>query len=340
MAMLVNAYATLREPPPLEFPHQLRGRRDLSDPDLSEHLSGFAGWIASRREEMTAVAFHAIGHVRRVRQHLSLEVEEAHLDALAAWGWAANALLFLPDGTLRDPSGRVLVDHEGGDPDDEAQLPYPEDACQRAEATCERLSGLGVPVIGHLPPGPGLGEVLLRAPAEVARRALALFAVAVRGESLGGDEPIALAELRERLPAAWAALTPWERAFLDQEDPPRQEVLDATWRYEALAVLLWSLEALPELPFPRALCDVPRLARLCLADPARLVDEARLRPAAAILDALDEHYRLHWAVRQARLDGVKPAADLEPGVVAERHHALNWLTRFDEAEWDEVETPT
>lgn len=28
------------------------------------------------------------------------------------------------------------------------------------------------------------------------------------------------------------------------------------------------------------------------------------------------------------------------GVVAERHHALNWLVRFMDADWDDVDTPT
>jgi hypothetical protein len=28
------------------------------------------------------------------------------------------------------------------------------------------------------------------------------------------------------------------------------------------------------------------------------------------------------------------------GVVAERHHALNWLTCLGDADWDDVDTPT
>jgi hypothetical protein len=28
------------------------------------------------------------------------------------------------------------------------------------------------------------------------------------------------------------------------------------------------------------------------------------------------------------------------GVVAERHHALNWLVCFGDADWDDVDTPT
>jgi hypothetical protein len=31
---------------------------------------------------------------------------------------------------------------------------------------------------------------------------------------------------------------------------------------------------------------------------------------------------------------------LDPGVIQERHHALNWLVRFEDAEWDDVDTPT
>ena len=68
--------------------------------------------------------------------------------------------------------------------------------------------------------------------------------------------------------------------------------------------------------------------------------DAVLRPASDILDALDLHYRLHWAVRQARLDNKPVPGGIEGGVVYERHYALNWLVRFEDAEWDAVETPT
>ena len=41
-----------------------------------------------------------------------------------------------------------------------------------------------------------------------------------------------------------------------------------------------------------------------------------------------------------RLDETDPPAGLEPGVVKERHHTLNWLVRFEDADWDDVDTPT
>jgi Domain of unknown function (DUF4272) len=55
--------------------------------------------------------------------------------------------------------------------------------------------------------------------------------------------------------------------------------------------------------------------------------------------ALDLHLRLHWAVREARRSKAAPD-QLEAGVISERHHALNWLVRFGESPWDEVQTPT
>jgi hypothetical protein len=45
-------------------------------------------------------------------------------------------------------------------------------------------------------------------------------------------------------------------------------------------------------------------------------------------------------VRQAELDEKAAPAKLEAGVVAERHYALNWLVRYGDADWDDVDTPT
>ncbi|HKO94988.1 MAG TPA: DUF4272 domain-containing protein, partial [Polyangiaceae bacterium] len=76
------------------------------------------------------------------------------------------------------------------------------------------------------------------------------------------------------------------------------------------------------------------------ADSERLIRDAKLRATPVLLDALDLHFRLHWAVRQARQDDSEPPAQLDPGVVMERHHGLNWLTGFHGADWDDVDTPT
>ena len=71
-----------------------------------------------------------------------------------------------------------------------------------------------------------------------------------------------------------------------------------------------------------------------------LVAGAALRSTSEILDALDLHFRLHWAARQAGLDKEDPPAELDSGVISERHYALNWLVCFEDADWDDVDTPT
>ncbi len=55
------------------------------------------------------------------------------------------------------------------------------------------------------------------------------------------------------------------------------------------------------------------------------------RPIAELLDVLDLHYRLHWITTDARVKKVPSPAGVEPGVVMERHRALNWLTRDQDA---------
>jgi hypothetical protein len=338
MTILVNAYCTTRELPPLEFPHSLRSLRDLNDAELAEHLDGVAGYIASRGEAMTQTRYQVIRHVQRVRHHLSLEVEPEDMDAFASWAWSANAVLFLPDATVRDPAGAVLVYPSNLDPDASAEVPFPQDAHARRAVNLERLEALQIEVPESLPPVLGAGEVELRQPIDVARRALALFVVANRAESLGHGSPLPLETLREQSPQGFLALSPRETEFLAADCPDPQEVVQAVWRYEALFVLQWALGLTDELPLPTGICDVPAASeRMRTFD---VSESPSLRPADEILSALDLHLRLHWAVRQARLDEAEPPAGLSPGVVLERHYALNWLVRFEESEWDEVDVPT
>jgi hypothetical protein len=56
---------------------------------------------------------------------------------------AANAIIFLPDGHVRDPHGRVLVSASGGEPEAEAAVPYLPEARQRKAATESFLEAKG-----------------------------------------------------------------------------------------------------------------------------------------------------------------------------------------------------
>jgi hypothetical protein len=221
----------------------------------------------------------------------------------------------------------------------------PRDARDRQARSEEELSQFGIRTPATLPPVVCEIDVVLRSAPEVARRAMALFMVALRAESLMCPE-LAVADPREKRPLALRALTPKEQAFLNDAAPDQQQITNFAWRYEALWLLAWALRLVEELCYPSETCDVGILSKTLLAlDEEALLKNAKLLPTETLLDALDLHFRLHWLVRQRQQDG-KPSDgemggnDLDPGVVLERHHALNWLVQHGAAEWDDVQTPT
>jgi hypothetical protein len=343
--MLINAYCTHRSPPPLDFAHTVLGRRDHSDPALGLHLQGFAGFVmAQGARPVTAMRYAVLRHLQRVRHHLAIDLPDASLWAFVEWARAANAILFWPDGTVRAPGGGVLIDSVRGDAEPGAQVPYLSDAVQRKAASSMKLAALGVRVPGILPPVVSEIEVELRSGPEVASRCLALYACAVRAESLSVGDEIPTAELRRRMPLAFSAMSPAELAFMATDQPERKQVTDHVWRYEALGTFVWALALAEMLVPPTSICDVEALTRLILArndaDADAFIAGARLRPAGEILDALDVTYRCHWAATEARVNATAPPASLEPGVVLERYRAFNWLTRFEGAAWDDITTPT
>jgi hypothetical protein len=228
-------------------------------------------------------------------------------------------------------------------PHDARELPR--DACDRQTRSEEELGQFGVRTPATLPPVISETEVVLRPASEVACRALALFVVALRAESLMSPE-LAVSDLREKRPLGFRALTAKECLFLNDEAPDQQQIINFAWRYEASWMLAWALGLVDELCYPSETCDVGILSKTFLdLDEEALLKNAKLLPTETLLDALDLHFRLHWLVRQRQQDG-KPAdgemggSDLDPGVILERHHALNWLVQHGGAEWDDVQTPT
>ncbi|BDI30032.1 hypothetical protein CCAX7_20830 [Capsulimonas corticalis] len=340
MTTLINIYSTLGAPPAPDFPHALLGSRGHGEPALAGHLNGFGGYVRNRSETMTQTLYHVLLHIERTRNQFSMNVEDADLAALAHWARRANGILFTPDGAVRDSEGRILVG-ANGESDPAAQVPYPADAAERKARTNATLTASGVPTARSLPPLISAEEVQLRTPSEVALRSLGLFIPCVRAESLNENDPLPIAELRNRCPVGFEGLTPAERHFLFAASPIKQDIINFAWRYEALAVLQWALRLSDSLPWPSQICDVPQAARGALDNNTKaFVQSATLRPAAEILDALDLHYRLHWAVTEARVQRQAPPANVNASVVKERHHALNWLVRFQNSDWDDVDTPT
>lgn len=213
----------------------------------------------------------------------------------------------------------------------------PQEAEARKQRSLAILKAEQVPYLDDLPLRETEAESLRRTTEEVALRAMALCIVSVKGEGLEQ-------EIVERLVDDFQladAFSPDEMKFIADPDPDQMLRVQFAWRYETYWVLLWALEFIDELPRPDQICDVPA-AVACLRDLGRdgFLAQAKLRPQSEILDAADLIYRYHWAVVDARLKQQDAPAQLDGGVVMERHYALNWLIGYQNQLWDDISTDT
>ncbi|WP_295767821.1 DUF4272 domain-containing protein [uncultured Mucilaginibacter sp.] len=141
----------------------------------------------------------------------------------------------------------------------------------------------------------------------------------------------------------WEHATSKEKDFLLHPTAEKQTV--ETWKAEDIYVLMWALGKVNTLDFPENLCNLNDIADDDQPvgsdrDPHSFIDAATIsRSPKEILDAADLYYRLDWACVDARLN-MQEMKQVHPGVVYERHYALNWLISYQNAEWDDVSCDT
>jgi hypothetical protein len=342
--------------------------------EVPAHLDGFCGYVRHLYQgQPDARGEQVLDRVRHTRLVAGVVIEpgrddqgraEALLGALA-YGLEARLfhgsalydkdarLILAPDGSFdeaADVLGPVAALTEGRV---QVELPEREPAQEaRYRRVLAELQRRKVPTLSGALFIDDDAETTLREPAEVARRALVLSAVTYRADGGGRQRALELIE-RESL---WPHVSPQEQAFLRAEDTDPDLARTLLWRLEGLWVLVWALGDL-DLPWPAGFCDVPRLTSTVMGYEGRadFVGRAALRPKSEVLDALQLTLLQHWAVRDAFIHRRAIPADLDwsggaammpvrgcpvTGVVAERHHALNWLVRFGDADWDDVDTPT
>lgn len=340
MSILVNAYVTVNNPPAIYFPCENLQHRDLTDADLMPHLNGFINFILKAGDgQMNARRYALYRHIQRVKHQYSFQIAEQKLNEFAVWGWQANAIVYLPDGTVRNPDGLVLQ-YPDGNLELDADVPYPAEALQRKARTEQYLASLDLHPPISLPPVVGETELQLRSADEVAKRSLAVMLSAIQAERFRDHKTLEPNPFTESCPLGMAALTPKEREFINNKQPTEQDIVNMSWRYEALLALQWALNWQTELAFPDSICEVPPLVEKGMQYSEQTTSKITLRDTGELLDVLDLHYRLHWLAREYRIKQQQPSNALLESVIQERHHALNWLTCYENADWDEVDTPT
>ena len=169
---------------------------------------------------------------------------------------------------------------------------------------------------------------------EIARRAIILRCVVGHGQ-FAPDE-VSSWLTREGL---WDEVSPAERSLFAAENLTEQQRIDATWRSEALQVMLWSIGRLDALP---PLTEAVKPAALLSLTPAvhtgtrTFIETAVLRSRDEIDGELDAIIHAHAKIRDQRTRRIHKAPATIPGVVLERQWALEWIENFDDVPWDEV----
>lgn len=211
------------------------------------------------------------------------------------------------------------------------------EAEKRKNKSISILKRENVPYISHLPVIETEEEITLRTKEEICNRAICLALIAAKGEGL--DNVTFKAKAKEY--SVEEHFTSDEKAFAEIKEPEDRVRAKFTWRYESLWVLLWSLGYINTLDRPDKICDV-KFAVSTIISKGRdgFILGAKVRSKSEILDQTDLHFRYHWATTEARLRNLNIPTGLEPGVVYERHYALNWLINYDNEEWDDVSTNT
>jgi Domain of unknown function (DUF4272) len=213
--------------------------------------------------------------------------------------------------------------------------PSPAQLARKAKSLAA-IKELGLPFNDNLPVVEDETTIKPRSPEEVAERTLALVIAAVKGEA--NDR-----QLVDSLIARYSArqlFTPAELAFITNPSPNKQQLVDFTWQYECVHVLLWSLGHIEKLQPPNQICDVPgEISIIRGLDRQTLSSTAHPRPLSEILDQADYYYHLHWAVIELRLNG-KGSENANEEIIQERHKALNWLIRYMGQDWDDITTDT
>lgn len=199
------------------------------------------------------------------------------------------------------------------------------------------LKQLGVPINDYLPFIEDSAEALVRDKEEVALRAITLLIVAAKAE---GVEQAIIESLIQKYRVK-DVLSDNERAFVSDLAPSDFDKTQFIWRYEAAWVLLWSLSYVDNLSEPNSICDVPKAVSF-LRERTReeFIGDGNLRSISVLLDENDLIYRYHWAVVDARVNGLEIPQSIDSSVVLERHYALNWLTGYLRQDWDNVSTDT
>lgn len=202
------------------------------------------------------------------------------------------------------------------------------------ETNLKAAKGLGYPVNERLPI---LDEVeQLRSLSDAAERLLCLNAVVACSCGFPKDKAIKWLT-REGLVEQLAQS---EKDYLHSSFNGVSNA-QKQWQVESIWALAWCVGCHDDLDFADSCSDrliemLPNLARDEKTEAFRR--GLKLRDKSEVVTKTDLAYCLHWAVRNAEINGQRTPGKVPGNVVAERRRALEWMIGQDD--WDEVTLDT
>ncbi|MCG7497342.1 DUF4272 domain-containing protein [Vibrio sp. Of7-15] len=144
-------------------------------------------------------------------------------------------------------------------------------------------------------------------------------------------------------------LSPLEQEFIEDPNPEHQDLVNFSWKAEALVSLLWCLKGLDEIPAFDEQFDIWNndLVIKAVKNTNEFLARSELRADQDLEQMESFLYHQHWRVRDRDLgfnvdqpDENDPDIDeLNSGIVYERRYGMSWVSGFGKS-WDEVPTDT
>lgn len=231
--------------------------------------------------------------------------------------------------TSKDESPRTFVSEE---PEDLTYLEgeVMEDDEETGSFILRKVSGVSAESIG---------DDEYRTPLACAQRCVILYGIV--SASHGEDRGKIISWLKDE--KLWDYISEEEIIFLESKTLSEEQITNATWRIEALHLLLWALNKVLSAENLSETCDVELINSVCdfyLTDTKEFLESSTLRDKSEISDLNELIYDSHWEVGDAQINNKNMPDNLNPSVVQERHYAINWLMGYCDQKWDEITTDT
>ena len=267
---------------------------------------------------------------------------------------AITAFVLYPTMELFHPDGKLLISAKG-DTDYTQYFPV---VCRdmvmpnvemseadkaRASKNNDILKSKGLPCPEGMPVSAFEEKTVIPDKETIVKRAVAIFAAAVKSEVVGSgayeNPQEKLDELLEALKDRYGELdflSKEEKTYIDNQTPSQADVNKFGWRYECCAIILWALKLL-DIDEPDQIVDAATLGEIIWGnDMESLMEKAQVREKSELLDKQDLVHRYDWACIEGqikKLDINKVSSE----IVVEWHYALNWLTGVEGVtDWDKV----